>query len=61
MKIQILELPGEHAGEYSSAPYAIIVSEVSTENLESVGENVSKLTEAVGVRWTFTTDMEVEL
>lgn len=62
MKIQILELPMRHVGEYSTTPYAVIFSEVPVEGMVMATDELNHLRKTVeDVSWTLATDLEVEL
>lgn len=46
MKIQTLELPMEHVGEYSRTPYALIISEVPQANVQRIMAATQPLAES---------------
>lgn len=62
MKIQILELPMEHVGDYSTTPYAIILSEVDKCCIETYGKGMDSLKGQIeGLKWYLVTSDEVEV
>lgn len=58
MKIQVLELPMEHVGEYSTTPYALIGSEIPEDYVARWGEALAAIE---GPAWTMATNDEVVL
>lgn len=63
MKLQILPLPEEYAGEYSATPYALIASEVPKIDVQLWGDALHKLNQQKPGYpvWTLATSDTVEL
>lgn len=49
-RIQILELPMEHAGEYSATPFAVVFDGVTEEQEEAFAAVAASLKETLGAR-----------
>lgn len=61
MKIQILELPTEHTGEYMHTPYALIVSEAPSGKLKAIAEELAKDEGDHEPKWVYVTSEKVTL
>jgi hypothetical protein len=63
MKIQVLELPMVHNGEYSRTPYALIFSEVPEDYIdETLNDWEKRINDADnGPEWVHVTSLEVTL